>query len=154
MGIIEKLSGLLPARHEHQERQAPHTQALALKDDFDRWLERLFQEPWGYGIEYPGPLPEVRETDREFVVRIDVPGFDSSDLELSVRSGALVIRGARSDDGQEQTMVQTVSLPPDVDVEQADARIERGVLTVRFPRTQSSEPTRRIPVSSGAARSQ
>ena len=148
MGIIEKVSALLPARKEHQERRAPHTQALALKDDFDRWLQRFFEEPWGYGIDYPGAaLPEVRETDREFVVRVEVPGFDPSDLELSLSRGALVVKGNRRDNGKQQTMIQTVSLPPDVDPEQADARVDRGVLTVRFPRTQSSARTRRIPVS-------
>jgi HSP20 family protein len=148
MGIIEKVTALLPARSEQQDRRAPHTRALALKDDFDRWLQRFFEEPWGHGIDYPGvALAEVRETDREFVVRVEVPGFDPSDLDLSLRGGSLVITANRREDGQEQTMVQTVSLPPDVDPDQADARMDRGVLTVKFPRAQSSARTRRIPVS-------
>ena len=148
MGIIEKVTALLPARSEQHDRRAPHTHALALKDDFDRWLQRFFDEPWGYGIEYPGAtLPEVRETDGELVVRVDVPGFDPKDLDLSISRGALVISANRREDGQEQAIIQTVSLPRDIDLDKADARLERGVLTVRFPRTRSSEPTRRIPVS-------
>jgi HSP20 family molecular chaperone IbpA len=148
MGIIEKVTALLPTRSEQQDRRAPHTQALALKDDFDSWLTRFFEEPWGYTIDYPGiPLPEVRETDREFVVRVDVPGFDRSDLDLSLNRGALVIRAHRHEDGREQSMAHTVSLPPDIDPDEADARVERGVLTVRFPRRPSSAHTRRIPVS-------
>ena len=85
MGIIEKVSSLPPTRSEQmresdhdqegdRERVAPQTQALALKDDFDRWLLRFFEEPWGYPIEYPGAgVPEVRDTDREFVVRHSRP---------------------------------------------------------------------------------
>jgi HSP20 family protein len=149
MGIIEKVTALLPARSDQQDRRAPHTRALALKDDFDRWLQRFFEEPWGHGIDYPGvALPEIKETDREFVVRVEAPGFDPSDLDLSFSRGSLVITASRREDGEEQTMVQTVSLPPDVDPDQADARMDRGELTVRFPRPQSSERTRRIPVSS------
>ena len=149
MGIIEKVSSLLPVRSEQQqERRAPHTQALALKDDFDRWLQRFFEEPWGYGIEYPGvALPEVRETDKEVVVRVDVPGFDASDIDLSFRPSGLVIAAKRRQDGQELSMTQAVTLPPDIDPDRADARVDRGVLTVKFPRKPSAERARRIPVS-------
>ena len=81
MGIIDKVSSLPPTRSEQmresdhdqegdRERVAPQTQALALKDDFDRWLLRFFEEPWGYPIEYPGAgVPEARDTEREFVGR-------------------------------------------------------------------------------------
>ena len=114
MGIMDKVSSLLPARSGSSDRRAPQTQALALKDDFDRWLLQFFEEPWGYPIEYPSAaIPEVHETDREFVVRVEAPGFEASDLDLSMRPGMLVIKGQRRDNGREQRMVQSVAVPPD-----------------------------------------
>ena len=150
MGIMDKVTALLPARGEqHQrERRPAHTQALTLKDDFDRWLQRFFEEPWGYGIDYPGlPLPEVRESDREFVVTVEVPGFDPDDVNLSVTPAGLSITADHREGGEERRLVQTVALPDGLDIDKAEARVERGVLSVRFPRTTPARTARRIPIT-------
>lgn len=149
MGIMDKVAALVPARgQQHQlERRPAHTQALTLKDDFDRWLQRFFEEPWGYSIDYPGlPLPEVRETDREFVVTVEVPGFDPNDLNLSVTPAGLSITAEHREGSEERRLVQTVALPEGLDIDKAEARVERGVLTVRFPRTTPGQAARRIPI--------
>jgi HSP20 family protein len=151
MGIMEKVTALLPARGEQQrhqlERRPAHTQALALKDDFDRWLQRFFEEPWGYAIDYPGlPLPEVRDTDRELVVSVEVPGFDPQDLDLNITPEGLIIKAQRREGNEERRLVQTVTLPDGLDLDKAEARVERGVLTVRFPRTAPASTARRIPI--------
>ena len=43
--------------------------------------------------------------------------------------------------------METVPLPPGLDVDRAEARVQRGVLTVKFPKTDSRPGTRRIPVT-------
>ena len=149
MGIMDKVAALLPARGEQQqlERRPAHTQALALKDDFDHWLQRFFEEPWGYSIDYPGlSLPEVRETDREFVVTLEVPGFDPNEVNLSVTPAGLSITAEHREGNEERRLVQTVALPEGLDIDEAEARVERGVLTVRFPRTTPGQTARRIPI--------
>jgi HSP20 family molecular chaperone IbpA len=152
MGIMDKVTALLPARGEQQqqrhqlERRPAHTQALALKDDFDRWLQRFFDEPWGYAIDYPVPLPEVRDTEREFIVSVEVPGFDPKDLDLSITPEGLIIRAERRGGNEQRRLIQTVALPDGLDIDKAEARVDRGVLTVRFPRTAPASTARRIPI--------
>jgi HSP20 family protein len=158
MGIIEKASALLPTHRESQgrDRRSPQTQALALRDEFDRWLQRFFEEPWGHSVEYPGlAVSEIRDTDREVVVTVQVPGFDPSDLDVTVGRRTLAVRGERNEGNEVRRFVQRVTLADEVDVDRPQARVERGVLTIRFPRVGSAPVGRRIPVSSernGASR--
>lgn len=44
------------------------------------------------------------------------------------------------------SFVRTVPLPPGLDLDRAQARVKRGVLTVRFPKAAAGPGTRRIPI--------
>ena len=150
MGIVEKVSALLPSHREShgRDRRAPQTQALALRDEFDRWLQRFFEEPWGHSVEYPGlAQSELRDTGDATVVSVQVPGFEPSELDVTVGRRTLTIRGEHNQGGEQRRFVQRVTLPDAVDVERAEAKVDRGVLTVRFPRTAPAPAGRRIEVS-------
>jgi HSP20 family protein len=150
MGITEKLSAFLPSHREShgRDRRPPQTQALALRDEFDRWLQRFFEEPWGHSVEYPGLAhSEVRDTDDGVVVSVQVPGFESSELDVTVGRRTLTISGVHNEQGEQRRFLQRVTLPDGVDVDRAEARVERGVLTVRLPRTAPAAAARRIHVS-------
>jgi HSP20 family protein len=150
MGIIEKVSALLPAhRVTHaRDRRPPQTQALALRDEFDRWLQRFFEEPWGHTVEYPALAhSEVRETGDAVVVSVQVPGFEPSEIDVTVGRRTLTVRGEHKDGDEVRRFLQRVTLPDGVDVDRAEAKVDRGVLTVRFPRAAPASPGRRIQVS-------
>jgi len=129
MGILDKVTSLLPWRSERRESPPSGSEAVALRDDLDRWLQQLFEEA------APGlPSATVRE----------------SDDELTITPEGLTIRGehrAEQDDGHiYDSFLRTISLPPGLDVDRAEARVKNGVLTVRFPKTTARPGTRRIPV--------
>lgn len=161
MGIMDKITSLVPGRGRRQEPSRAAFDALALRDDLDRWVQRFFEEPGGLSIaDFPAaPFPEIRETDQEFVVTMEVPGLDRDDLELSIMDGELTIRGQRRDDTREtrqgaeveensyRYLLHRVSLPPGIDPDRAEARVDRGVLTVRFPKTEARSNVRRVPVT-------
>jgi HSP20 family protein len=160
MAIMDTITALLPARRDRQERSAAAFDAMALRDDVDRWIQRFFDEPGVFGItDYPGAhLPNVHETDREIVVKMEVPGFDREDIDLDIINNELTIsanrREERRDAGKDQSIVAAryarfihrVPLPAGVDANRAEARLERGELTVRFPKTEVGSGGRRIPV--------
>lgn len=171
MGVLDKVShrfgSLLPSKrrsHEKQQFELPPVGAevLALRDNLDQWLQRFFEEPWGLpaASQFEAiPSTQVQETDNEVIVNAQVPGLDRTDLDLTVNRNGLTIRGERREAredarGPVQTyerqyghFTETIPLPGDVDVERAEARIERGVLTVRFPRLQQRAERRKIRVS-------
>lgn len=97
------------------------------------------------------------ETDAEWVVSAEVPGMKESDLEITVHEGTVAIRGEREialPDGyapriQERAPVKfayRLTLPKNLDMDQARARVEDGILTLQFPKAPAAQP-RQIPVT-------
>ena len=80
MGILDKVSSLLPWRRERSEPPPAHAQAFALREDLDHWLQGLLGEPRVFPA-IPDlawmPSADVRETDDEVVVTAEVPGSTS-----------------------------------------------------------------------------
>lgn len=149
MGIIDKVSALLPWRGERREPPRERTDSLALRDDLDRWLQRLGNDPWGFpALPELGwaPSANVHETDDEFVVTVEVPGLTRDDIELMITADGLTIRGEKREEKQDKRkdayvsefrygrFVRTLRLPPGLDLDHAEARVGNGVLTVRFPK--------------------
>jgi HSP20 family protein len=157
MGIFDKVGSLLPWRNERRERHDEQEGALALRDDFDRWLGRLLDEPasGGFGLI---PSAEVRETHDTAIVTVEVPGLSRDDLSLTITPEGLVVRGQKREDRQDRradvyvaerrygSFVRTIPLPAGLDVDRADARVANGVLTVTFPKVDARPGTRRIAI--------
>ena len=163
MGIIDKVTALLPRRSERREMQPPgQAEAAMFREDLDRWLQRVFEDPWGGsgtgGLEGASTL-SVRETDDEVIVTAEVPGLERDDLDLSLSPAGLTIRGQKRTDKEEKgkgfyasesrygSFVHTVPLPPGLDVDRATARVRNGVLTVTFPKVAARAGAHRIPIT-------
>ena len=162
MGITDKITALMAPR-ESQPRtnaQMQRSDVVALHDDFDRWLQRFFGDTWSFhplgGSGYPRiPNVDVRDEGNAIVVRAELPGLNKDDVDLTIGAGGLIIRGEKREEKEDKntlearytSFVETVPLPPDVDPGQADARVDNGVLTVRFPKTSGGAGSRRIPIS-------
>jgi HSP20 family protein len=157
MGIFDKVTALLPKRGEREER-SERDDVLALKDDIDRWFQHALEDPFGATSARWMPSVDVHETDREVVVTMEVAGLDSDNLDLRITPQGLVVRGEKveeKEDGRRDFHVlersygrflRTVPLQPGLDVERAEAKIKKGVLTVRLPKAGESAGRRRIPV--------
>jgi HSP20 family molecular chaperone IbpA len=104
MGIIDKVTSLLPWRGGRQE--PPHrADAFALRDDLDRWFERVMGERWGaaaLGALRQTPPVDVRETDNELIVTAEVPGLDRDDIELTITPEGLTIRGEKREESEDR----------------------------------------------------
>jgi HSP20 family protein len=169
MSIIDKVGALLPWRRERHEPTPARAGGLAFRepgglafrDDLDRWLQRLVDEPRGlHGFTSFASTPSVdmHETDDEVVVTVEVPGVSRDDLDLTISSEGLVIRGEtreeREDKRRDYRLVQSrygsfarsVPLPPGLDLDSANARLKDGVLTVRFPKVDTRPGMRRVPI--------
>lgn len=101
---------------------------------------------------------ELAETAKEVVVRVELPGLDKEDCEISIEGNVLQVRGEKrfereSSDSTYHVMQRaygafqrSIALPRNVDTEHAQASFKNGVLTVRLPKEGSDQP-RRIAVS-------
>lgn len=100
---------------------------------------------------------EVIETSREILVRLEVPGLEKEDCEVTIEGNHLVVRGEKRAQWEEQgehyhllecaygSFQRVLPLPASVDLERAQASYRNGVLTVKLPKTGTAT-TRRIAV--------
>ena len=78
---------------------------------------------------------ELYEEEDEFVLSIEMPGFDPEEINVSWDDGILNIAAEREDDrrGQRRTYHRRFRFPKDVDDEEITAQYTNGILEVRLP---------------------
>jgi HSP20 family protein len=123
-------------------------------------LERLFEDLWKpfdltavSGL-HGGFVPRVnvRETKDAVEIEAELPGIDTSDVDLSVHGHSLWIRGEKKDDKEEERdgyrvversygrFERHIALPEHTDAEKIDASYRDGVLHVTVPKTEEAKP--------------
>ena len=94
---------------------------------------------------------DVRETESEVIVEIEVPGLKPGDLDISVTETALTVKGEKKSERDEKEgdyhvtersyggFARTVQLPSPVDSAKAEAIHRNGVVTIRLPKTEKGK---------------
>jgi HSP20 family protein len=78
---------------------------------------------------------ELYEEDAEYVLSLELPGFETDDIALTWDDGVLNVAADREDDKRgERTYHRRFRLPKRIDDEDIDARYENGILEVRLPK--------------------
>ena len=97
---------------------------------------------------------EVEESDRDIVVRLEVPGMDREDFELEVVGNHLMVRGEKRFEREQRqgryyvmeraygSFQRVVPLPAEVDTTGAEASYKRGVLKITLPKSRTSRHQR------------
>lgn len=80
----------------------------------------------------------VQETDDGYVLTCDVPGVDAKDIELTVEGDTVYVRAERKSANDTTIIEHTFSLSG-VDAEKADARCDKGVLTITLPKREAAK---------------
>lgn len=124
-------------------------------------MERRMRNLFNTAGVLPAPLPaaDVYETDDEFVVELEAPGFEQKELAVEVTDHTLTIKGARSEttdeteksfrfhERLERGFERSFPLPVAADAEHVKARFEKGLIEVRAPKLKAAKP-RKIPIGS------
>lgn len=94
------------------------------------------------------PLADVKETDEEVVVTMDLPGMDKGDVEITVTEDALEVKAERKTEKEETgeefrrkertfaRFERSLTLPAEVRAEEAKASLKDGVLEVHLPKVE------------------
>ena len=129
----------------------------------DSWrqLNRLFDEAFGarggsndvWGRQQWIPAADVTEDQKEFVLTLELPGIKSDEVRLDLEGNQLAISGQKRTESQEgagarvrriergqRTFQRVFTLPDSVDTEHIEASLADGILTVRLPKTERSQP--------------
>lgn len=128
--------------------------------DFQQEMNRLFERFWHSGISTGpldgqdwAPMMDVLEEEDRFVVRVEVPGLESKDIEVSVSGDKLTLKGHKPSErreGDERNYLRaerrfgsfqrTIQLPVDVDVSGVTATCRKGVLEIVLAKKEENRP--------------
>ncbi len=101
---------------------------------------------------------EVEETDKEILVRVEVPGVEKEDLQITIDGNMLYLSGEKRIERESResnyyimeraygAFHRAIPLPRNVSTDDAEASYKNGVLKIHLPK-ESSEKVKKIPLS-------
>jgi HSP20 family protein len=128
-----------------------------LFDDFSRGFGRLPALKEGELV----PSMNVSETDSEIEFTAELPGLEAKDVEVTLAENILTIRGEKKAEKEEKgkdyrlversfgSFSRSFEVPAGTDPAAVQATIEKGVLTVKFPKPAKAE-AKKIEVKAAA----
>ncbi len=119
-------------------------------------------QPW-FGDFTPASFQahiDVVDEESNLRVSVELPGMTKDDVHLTVEDDVLTIHGKKENKEESKEngvfrterfygfVHRTVPLPRNLDHAKAEATFDRGVLTVRFPKTVATPTGKPIPIRS------
>lgn len=105
------------------------------------------------------PRADVAETDKDFLVTLELPGMEESDVEVKISGNQLFVTGERKQRKEDKdkhfyrvetsygAFERTFELPDEVrkDAQAVKATFSKGLLEIRIPKVEP-RPVARIPI--------
>lgn len=134
-----------------------------------RQMDRLFRDAFPGASQFAdtsmngatfAPNADVYETPDTIRLRVEIPGVDEKDLNLTIENGVLTVRGERKlEEGEMEenflrmerpygAFSRSFTLPQIVDTEHINADYVNGVLTIELTKKAEAKP-KQIPISLG-----
>jgi HSP20 family protein len=126
----------------------PFHEASQLRDEIDRIWQDFFGP--GRGIHFMGeqwiPPVDILDTADKVTVKVEVPGMDIKNIEISLSRDVLTIKGEkkteRDDKGENFFLAErsygsfsrSLRLPVEVEEDKIEATYKHGVLTITCPK--------------------
>ena len=119
-------------------------------DLFDEAFDSFFR-PFYMDSESTFMKTDIKETEKNYVLDVEMPGFEKKDISLKFESGYITIYAKKdgSDDSHYIRRERAVSCSRsyymgDVDEKQITAKYNNGVLTVTVPKEKPEESRHNI----------
>ena len=152
-----RLANLIPWRRKSKKTKVPikvrdrsspvsNRDVNTLASPVARWTGLAPFGAFGGWTGLLGPRMDLVENDRGFTVMIEVPGMDEDDIEVTLSRERLTVRGKTEEEEEhrersryshyraQRAFRRSVLMPRQVDADQAEASLRRGVLTISLPK--------------------
>ena len=145
---------------------------LSVRREMDRWFDR-YVNGGSQSLQAWVPAADIRETENELLVAVELPGIRPGDVDVTVHSGVLTISGEKQWDGGSAAegslqlnerrygrFERSFTLLQSVVSDDIRASFNNGVLTITLPKTAEAKPRRiqveaadRVQVGAGQGKS-
>jgi HSP20 family protein len=141
-------------------RWDPFRELVQMRDDIGRWfgrdLEKIKEERksalWA-------PDVDIKETERDIIVRADLPGMKMEDIDVSIDEDQLIIKGERKMEKEEKekdytriersygSFYRSFTIGTPIKAEEVKAEYSNGVLEINIPKAEVKKP-KKVEISS------
>ena len=124
--------------------------SLDLLDNVSHWFDDFLSTPASGRNSVPAV--DVRETDAEFLMEVELPGLTEKDVEVKLENTLLTISSSKDEKKEEKKngyvmrerrstqFSRSFVLPEDVDREKIAAEFKNGILQLTFPKVPAAKP--------------
>ena len=136
-------------------------------------IERAFPEFWrrtplmipgeskeGELIRYRRPLTDLKETENEFILDLEMPGITKDDIDIKVTEDTIEIKAEKNFEKKEedesegyffrerkyQGFYRSIPLPTGIKPEETEAKFDNGVLEIIMKKTEEKEKALKVNV--------
>ena len=100
---------------------------------------------------------DIYEKDNKYHIEMDVPGYDKKDINIEVKDGYLTVSASKEQEEKDEkknyirrervygSFSRSFALG-DVDIENIDAKFDKGLLTITIPKQEVVENKKKIEI--------
>jgi len=148
-------------------RWEPFRQVSTMQDRMNR-MNRLFRESYNPEVADDSltttsfaPPVDIYEDEHNITLKLEVPGIDEKDIDVSVENSTLTVHGERKIEKEEKeenfrrierqygSFTRSFTLPSSVDSGQVSAHYDKGVLKIMLAKKAEAKP-KQIKVNVGS----
>lgn len=153
---------LIPWRNRREASEFLPLSMLRSEMDtlMDRFFNGSFLSSWAPSstLSAWSPTLDMKETDNEFILKVETPGVKPKDVNISLRGNTLRIEGEKKEEETKESegvryserrfgsFLRTIDLPEEVDKDKINAKQENGVLAIHLTKVKGDAP-KKIPVA-------
>ncbi len=126
---------------------------------YGRFMDDDYYKPMFKGRAVYSPDLDMHETEKEYIVKMDMPGMDKSAINIDLNDDVLTISGERKSEYEDTKPAgihriersygyfsRSITIPEKVKSDKIDATYKDGVLTVTIPKLQPSSPQKSVKI--------
>ncbi len=127
----------------------------SLQNEMNRMLDQFFRgEVPEFSLESGTWLPPVdlSETADKVIVKVEVPGIDPKEIDISIQDNTLLIKGEKKEEKEEKgknyyrmerrygNFSRSIALPASIDANKVSAECKNGVLEITLQKKEEVKP--------------
>jgi len=158
----------MPATHVEVKKAAPSRNGAvepwrSFRDEMDRFFDGFakrfsvpaFESFWSRGGNLSVPAVDFTEDEKAYTVTAELPGIEEKDIDVTLNSGMLMIKGEKKQETEEKgknyylsersygSFQRSFALPEGVDEDKIAANFAKGVLTVTLPKSAEAQKSQK-----------
>jgi len=126
----------------HMQRQMNHL-FRGFWSNLDNYRDEMIDE---LSEGYRRAFTNFKETDKEFIIQVEVPGIEKDKIQLNITNNRLEIKAERKQEKESKEredysytksylgFYQAFDVPENTDINKINASYKNGVLTIKIPK--------------------